>query len=180
MFLSGETISNVFFSNVSNVFFPTHHAMDIFYTQRSRYLNLIKSNQGLIVITHFRWIFPSNKLRLVLNQSKKCNYDPNLTQFNKIQVVSLHLCVRFEVEYFKILLQSIEMRCVGIPMIFFSLNEYSELSSSKYPLKFLNLLQRFQRLALKCRSCFFFSQCCKVLTMRTIFFFLKDKKINFI
>ena len=54
-------------------------------------LNLINSNQILIVITQFRLIYLQKDFRLVLNLSNNGNYNPNLDWINKI-LKEIFLC----------------------------------------------------------------------------------------
>ena len=46
--------------------------------QKNIFLNLVKSNQNWNVITLFRLVCYQAELRLMPNQSGKCNYNPNL------------------------------------------------------------------------------------------------------
>jgi len=56
---------------------------------------LFKLNQIWIVITLFRFIWHQTKIRLVQNQSKKCNYNPNYVKFNEIS--KRFLCVHIHI-----------------------------------------------------------------------------------
>ena len=51
--------------------------------QRKSIPNLVKSNQIWIINTFFRLILPQTEFHLASNQSLKCNYIPNLVQFNE-------------------------------------------------------------------------------------------------
>ena len=56
-----------------------------YYKHTKSILDLVNSNQIYIVITIFRMILHQAEFSLVLNQSEKCNYNPNFVWFNKIR-----------------------------------------------------------------------------------------------
>ena len=77
-----------------NAMFPALPLLDArFHKGVASFLDLVKPNQIWIVVTIVRLIWYQTIFHLVPYQSEKCNYNPKLVWFNRIQKIFLHVWI---------------------------------------------------------------------------------------
>ena len=86
--------ANIYRSNQNSKLISVEIEETYVSTRKKQSLNVVKSNQIMIVIAIFRLIWHLTELSLVPNRSGRGKYSPNLVRFNTIRRKILHVHIK--------------------------------------------------------------------------------------